>query len=123
MTFLCKNYRLQRCNRLKSQSEFSQVFNRTQYKSNSNWFTIIAVESHLLYPRIGIIVGKKKIQKANRRNRIKRIVRESFRYNQSHLNGLDCVVIAKTAANSLTNSDVRVNLDKLWNILVNQFNR
>ena len=53
--------------------------------------------------RLGLAVSKKHCRQATGRNRIKRVVRESFRQNQAEIAGLDIVVINQPAAASATN--------------------
>ena len=45
--------------------------------------------------RLGLAIAKKRIRRASARNRIKRLVRESFRYHAAELCGLDVVVLAR----------------------------
>ena len=51
---------------------------------------------------------------AHDRNRLKRVIRESFRLHQHQLPNVDIVVIGKTNAERLTNTELFVLLDKLW---------
>ncbi|STO63775.1 ribonuclease P [Haemophilus parahaemolyticus] len=46
-------------------------------------------------PRLGLTVAKKHLKRAHDRNRIKRIVRESFRLKQHELPNMDFVFVAK----------------------------
>ena len=78
-------------NKLNNSADFEQVFNnrklfvtdflRIHYKIN-------AIE----YPRLGMIVSKKNHKKANRRNYMKRVIRELFRQEQYKLQNVDIVV-------------------------------
>ena len=43
-------------------------------------------------PRLGLVVTKKGTSKANRRNRVKRIIRERFRLTAGELPSVDIVV-------------------------------
>lgn len=45
--------------------------------------------------RLGIVVAKRNVKLAVERNKLKRLVRESFRMQQQNLNGLDVVVVIK----------------------------
>ncbi|MFL2555778.1 MAG: ribonuclease P protein component [Gammaproteobacteria bacterium] len=45
--------------------------------------------------RLGLAISKKYIKKSVDRNRIKRIVRESFRLQKKNLKGIDVVVLLK----------------------------
>jgi len=62
-------------------------------------------------------VAKKRIRRANRRNRLKRQVRECFRENQDRLSGLDLVVVALAAADQAAGSVLRGSLDRHWTSL------
>jgi len=72
--------------------------------------------------RLGLAVAKKNIKLAVRRNRFKRIVRESFRQHKVQLAGLDIVVLAKHAANTATSEQIRNVLEQQWQHLAKQFN-
>ena len=63
--------------------------------------------------RLGLIISKKAAPKAVDRNRIKRLVRESFRQQQS-LKSADYVVMAKPSVKQLTNQQVFECLQHLW---------
>jgi len=63
--------------------------------------------------RLGLIISKKAAPKAVDRNRIKRLVRESFR-RQKSLKSADYVVLAKPSVKQLTNQQVFETLQQLW---------
>lgn len=77
------NLGLKRCEKITKKHEFKNVFEkgRIYKKNNINFYILI---NDIQNSRIGIIV-KKKIGNAVKRNRIKRIFRESFRINKPHL--------------------------------------
>ena len=62
-------------------------------------------------------MAKKRIRRANRRNRLKRLVRESFRENQDRLAGLDLVVIGLAAADREPGRVLQGSLGRHWTIL------
>ena len=64
--------------------------------------------------RLGLAVAKKQVRRANRRNRLKRLVRESFRENQHRLAGVDLVVIALAAADREPGAVLRGALARHW---------
>ncbi len=70
--------------------------------------------------RLGLAVAKKRIRRANRRNRLKRLVRESFRENQNRLAGLDLVVVALATADRAPGRVLRGSLDRHWTTLSEQ---
>jgi ribonuclease P protein component len=64
--------------------------------------------------RLGLSIGAKAVGNAVARNRVKRAVRESFRFVASELAGLDLVVGARIGAKTAHNARLRESLDELW---------
>lgn len=56
----------------------------------------------------------KRVRTAVGRNRIRRVIRESFRHAAHRLAGLDIVVIVKEPANAAANADLFRSLDGHW---------
>jgi ribonuclease P protein component len=104
--------------RLTGQNDFQQVFDAPQGKSIDHCFIILARANSLACPRLGLAISKRKIRKAVARNRIKRLVRESFRCHQQLLAGLDIVVMAKPQAENLAGPELSVLLSRHWSQLV-----
>ena len=65
-------------------------------------------------PRLGIIVAKKNVKLAVQRNRIKRLLRETFRNERFQLPKIDIIVLAKKGVHQAENSEVIAELDYLW---------
>jgi ribonuclease P protein component len=76
---------------------------------------VIARPNGLEHARLGLAVGVKAAGNAVNRNRIKRLVRESFRSRQLALSGLDLVVNARAAAASAANAEISASVATLWN--------
>ena len=70
--------------------------------------------NQLDFPRIGVVVSSRVARRAVERNRIKRIVRESFRLQQARLTGWDIVVIARPGVVKQTNKDLFASLEGHW---------
>ena len=64
--------------------------------------------------RLGLAISKKHCRQATGRNRIKRIVRESFRQHQAELAGLDIVVINQPAAKGAANRQLFDSMSTHW---------
>lgn len=64
--------------------------------------------------RLGLAVSKKHCRRATQRNRLKRIIRESFRQHRQSLEGLDIVVMNKPEAALATNPELFTSLEKHW---------
>lgn len=64
-------------------------------------------------PRLGILINKHQIPKAVDRNRIRRILRESFR-QQMGLKNCDMVIVARSAMLPLENAEIRAEIELCW---------
>ena len=114
--------------RLLKPAEYEQVFNATGYtpaqrgerggyQSSSGGLTVRARRNGSDLPRLGLIISKKSIRRAVDRNRVKRLVRESFRLNQARLGGLDVVVMSRAGLGEAPHPKLRAVLDKHWGVL------
>jgi ribonuclease P protein component len=64
--------------------------------------------------RMGLAVSRRVSTDAVRRNRIKRIARESFRKIRADLPVVDILLIARESADAQDNAALRADLDALW---------
>nr|WP_205967598.1 ribonuclease P protein component [Paraglaciecola sp. 20A4] len=99
--------------RLLTPTHFEFVFKNATPAVSPN-LTLLARYNEGLNPRLGITVAKKRVKKAHDRNRIKRIVRESFRNHQQSLPNIDIVVVGKSGLDKLSNQELFLVLSKLW---------
>jgi len=63
---------------------------------------------------MGLAVSRRVSTSAVRRNRIKRIARDSFRKVRGTLPLVDILLIARTSADAESNEALRADLDALW---------
>lgn len=105
--------------RLLKPAEFSRVFDQA-IRSSDRLFIILARQNDEHRPRLGLAISKKNARLAVDRNRIKRIIRESFRLNQSKLPAVDLVVMARPITRTLTNQALFDSLNTHWNRLIKQ---
>ena len=66
------------------------------------------------YPRLGTAVSIRNAGNAVKRNRIKRLIKESFRQNQGILAGYDLVVMVRPGAASVNNQELYSALETHW---------
>lgn len=78
--------------RLNRPGEYRQVFRSSCRHADGN-LLVIARQNGLPYARLGLAVSRKKLRLAVERNRLKRLLRESFRQHKQLLSGLDIVVV------------------------------
>jgi ribonuclease P protein component len=102
-----KSYRLC-CN-----SDYQYVFSNAS-KNSDNLFLVLSRKSQTGEARLGLAVAKKHARLAVQRNRIKRIIRESFRLKQKTIPAVDIVVMIRPAAVKANNQQLFSSLEKLW---------
>ena len=107
-----------RVHRLTHRREFDAVFQRASLRCSSAEFLVLAIENGQEASRIGMVVSKKVAGTSVNRNRIRRLIRESFR-RQFDRNGLDIVIVARPAVGSMENAVILRALLGLWEKLVN----
>ena len=102
--------------RLLKRGDFVNL-NRSGVRHYTAHFVVIHKKNDLGVTRLGITVGKK-VGKAVKRNRIKRLIREFFRQNKSDLvQGQDIAIIVKRDANHLNTEKIK---DELGSVTFNK---
>jgi len=66
------------------------------------------------HPRMGLALSKKRIKTSVARNRLKRLIRDSFRHHQQSLPNIDIVIISQTRTASAPNSKIYKHLQQHW---------
>lgn len=108
--------------RLLKAREFQRVFDQSRLKASTRAILLLAAANPLGRPRIGFIIAKKQVRLAVQRNRIKRIIRESFR-NQNNLTlNYDIIVLVRKELANLSNQDIRTEFERQLFKLVRQDN-
>ena len=105
--------RLQKRARLLKAADFNRVFDQAM-RSSDQYFTVLARLNDTGFPRLGLAISKKRAILAVSRNRLKRLIRESFRHKQQGLCCADFVVLAGHKSGSASNSRLIQSLDKHW---------
>jgi len=79
-------------------------------------FTVLSRENRNKGARLGLAISKKNCRLAVQRNRLKRVVRESFRSHKETLTGLDFVVMCEAAASRADNKLLFASLAGHWRV-------
>jgi len=98
--------------RIKTPPEFRRVFDRGR-KVVGRHFVMFSKPHTGTHPRLGLAVGRR-VGNAVRRNRLKRLIRESFRQSQEHFGPRDIVVVARSSAENAPLEALRRDLERCW---------
>jgi ribonuclease P protein component len=109
--------RFRRSYRLLDKRAYATVFARPGRLGDKN-FTVLVTPNAVGCARLGLAISKKAARRAVDRNRLKRLVRESFRTRRSSLPAVDIVVMSRPAAITQTNAQLQHSLQLLWNTLI-----
>ncbi|MBI2802399.1 MAG: ribonuclease P protein component [Gammaproteobacteria bacterium] len=111
---MTNRHRLTAAYRITKAADFSQIFSGAR-RLRARHFDFLYRTSETLTPRLGIAVSKRMVPRAVDRNRIKRIIRESFRLHvQPAVVPLDVVVYVKPSARTTPNQVLFVSLIEFW---------
>ena len=105
--------RFRQSNRLKDELSFGRVFKKPK-RSQDKMFIVLYQRNDGDTPRLGMAISKKKCPRATARNRLKRVIRESFRLNQEKINVADVVVLNRPAATNADNKTLFDSLENHW---------
>lgn len=100
--------------RLLTARSYRAVFGDTCYKVAHPHLLLLARPNDLSHPRLGLVVAKKNIRLAVNRNRVKRVVRETFRGAQDILDSLDVIFLARQGIDKLSPSEQTALLENSW---------
>ena len=109
---LNKIYRLQKSSDFKTLSVYGKTIKKQLF------IVSYGQQQKTSNVRLGIIVSKRCSKRAVDRNRIKRIIRESFRLNKEQLDCYDIVIISRKLAVTASNEELFKELESVWQKLI-----
>lgn len=107
--------------RLLHSGDFQLVFANPPFRASHQHLLMLARPNDLPRARLGLVIAKKHVRHAVQRNRMKRLIRESFRHRQQSLRGLDVIVLARKGMDSLDNRQLRAQLEPQWQRVVRKY--
>jgi ribonuclease P protein component len=99
--------------RLRRKRDFDAAYARGR-RLNDGFFTVIATANEQGVPRLGLAVAVRAAGGGVARNRLRRIIRESFQLHQRSLPACDLVVSVRPKAREVAARDLRESLAALW---------
>lgn len=107
----CVSFSQQR--RLLNAVEYTAVFDKgKRYALSAGLYIVLATEQS--HARLGLVVAKKHLNKAVRRNHLKRCQREAFRLSQARLPACDVVFLAHHRVAKLTSRQIQLCCVQDW---------
>lgn len=106
--------------RVRRKVEFEAAYKRGR-RFHDSLFTMTVRANDVGGPRLGLAIAARTIGNAIARNRLRRMIRESFRHAQHRLPAADIIVGAKVGARSAPDPLRRQSLSALWTKIASQF--
>jgi ribonuclease P protein component len=110
-------FKLPASRRLRRPAEFTRAY-ATGKRFANEFFTANAQGNDLTWPRLGISIAARNLRRAVDRNRVRRLIRESFRMHQQQLPPVDIVIGARPRVTSADRATLRSALEQLWRKIV-----
>lgn len=108
------DFRFDKSLRLLSAKDYKPVFDKAEFKASTQQVLFLSRSNRLSHSRLGLVIAKKNVRLAVQRNRIKRVIRESFRTHQAQLPAIDIVVLARRNLGDLDNAALHKTCEQLW---------
>jgi len=105
--------------RLRRKSDYEVTYARGR-RLGDGFFAIVACPNDAGGARLGLAVARKATGDAVQRNRVRRVIRETFRLRQHDLPSVDIVVSARAGIRKARNAELRASLNTLWDRVKDQ---
>ncbi|MCI0563113.1 MAG: ribonuclease P protein component [Nitrososphaera sp.] len=100
--------------RLVHASDYARVFESADAREGNSCWLVLGKRNQTSRARLGLAIGKRCVRRSVQRNRIKRVVRESFRRQEKRLSGWDIVVVARGSVAVCAKAKLVASLEELW---------
>jgi len=104
-------HKFHKSQRLLQKVDYDHVFEKAK-KLTVSGVILLYRDNSLDHARLGLALSKKMVAKAHDRNRLKRLLRESFRTSQ--LPPIDIVILARKGVGRTKNSVIFEQLSQAW---------
>lgn len=111
-----------RAMRMNNPRDYARVFRQAK-RSSRGGLTVLTVDNSVGHPRLGLAIAKKHLKLASRRNRLKRVIRASFRQHQSVFANIDIVVLSRADVNQRDIKQIWVTLEQHWQTVATQWQK
>ncbi len=111
-----------RAMKMNNPQDYAKVF-RQAGRINGKGLTILSIDNSVGHPRLGLAIAKKHIRLAVRRNRVKRLIRESFRHHLAMFANIDIVVLSRTDSDKLDTAKINMTLAQYWATVETQWKK
>ncbi len=108
--------------RLTSKNDFQSVFDQSHKAVGKGVITLFRPNERD-YPRLGITISKHQIKRAVDRNRLRRVIRESFRNALNTVTGFDIVIMPRKEWIKFDQTHCRAELSNLWQQIAQKRNK
>jgi len=99
--------------RLRRKRDFDAAYARGR-RLGDGFFSVTVMNNKLDAPRLGLAVAVRVAGGGVARNRIRRIIRESFRLHQLEIPAVDLIVSARPRAKGAPGKALHASLEALW---------
>ncbi len=99
--------------RLRNPREFEAVLKQGR-RVQEKLLSAVVLAGAAAEARLGLAISAKAVPLATRRNRIKRLARETFRACRAGLPPADIVLQARAGAGAAESAELRATLERLW---------
>ncbi|MGA0799391.1 MAG: ribonuclease P protein component [Steroidobacteraceae bacterium] len=100
-------------NRVLRKVDFESAYRQGRRHGNP-LFSLVIHQAATAVPRLGMAIAAKTVGNAVARNKLRRIIRESFRHAQHRLPAADYIIGARAAVRGASAQSIRESLEGLW---------